>query len=56
MTARWLLVAVPLALGLAWWDAPPMEVFAASLISIVLLVGLTGVSLILAIGFYHLPE
>ena len=42
MTARWLLVAVPLALGLAWWDAPPMAVFAASLISIVPLVGLIG--------------
>lgn len=33
-----------------------MAVFAASLISIVPLVGLTGVYLILAIGFYHLPE
>ena len=42
MTARWLLVAVPLALGLAWWEAPPMAVFAASLISIVPLVGLIG--------------
>jgi Ca2+:H+ antiporter len=42
MTARWLLLAVPLALGLAWRDAPPLAVFAAALVSIVPLVGLIG--------------
>jgi len=38
----WLLAAVPLALGLAWQEAPPLAVFSASLVSIVPLVGLIG--------------
>ena len=42
MNARWLLVAVPVALGLAWREAPPMAVFAAALVSIVPLVRLIG--------------
>jgi Ca2+:H+ antiporter len=42
MTPRWLLIAVPVALGLAWQEAPPLAVFVASLVSIVPLVGLIG--------------
>ncbi|MFM7206499.1 MAG: calcium/proton exchanger [Planctomycetaceae bacterium] len=42
MNTRWLLVAVPLALGLAWRGAPSVAVFAAALVSIVPLVGLIG--------------
>ena len=42
MTTRWLLVAVPIAFGLAWQDAPPLVVFAAALVSIVPLVGVIG--------------
>jgi Ca2+:H+ antiporter len=34
-TRRWLLVAVPLACGLAWWDAHPLVVFGASLAAVV---------------------
>ena len=42
MSSRWLLVAVPCALGLAWQEAAPLAVFAAALVSIVPLVGLIG--------------
>jgi Ca2+:H+ antiporter len=42
MSRRWLLAAVPLALGLAWREAPPLAVFAAALVSIVPLVQLIG--------------
>jgi len=42
MTKRWLLAAVPLALGLAWIDAPPLAVFTAALVAILPLVGLIG--------------
>lgn len=42
MTARWFLAAVPLAVGLAWFEAPPMAVSIASLAAIVPLVGLIG--------------
>jgi len=42
MSGRWLLAAVPLALGLAWQEAPPLAVFAAALIAIIPLVGLIG--------------
>jgi Ca2+:H+ antiporter len=42
MTGRWLLAAVPLALGLAWREAPPLAVFAAALVAIIPLVGLIG--------------
>ena len=41
-TRRWLLVAVPLACGLAWWGAHPLLVFGASLAAIVPLVGVMG--------------
>lgn len=39
---RWMLAAVPLACGLAWWDAHPLVVFCASLAAIVPLVGVMG--------------
>jgi len=42
MTSRLLLAAVPLALGLAWREAPPLAVFVAALVAIVPLVGLIG--------------
>jgi len=42
MSGRWLLAAVPLALGLAWQEAPPLAVFAAALVAIIPLVGLIG--------------
>jgi calcium/proton exchanger cax len=42
MTARWLLAAVPLALALAWREAPPPAVFLAALVAVVPLVGLIG--------------
>jgi len=42
MSRRLLLVAVPVALGLAWQGADPLAVFAACLVSIVPLVGLIG--------------
>ena len=42
MSSRWLLVAVPCALGLAWQEAAPLAVFVAALVSIVPLVGLIG--------------
>lgn len=44
MTSRrsWLLAAVPLCLGLAWREAPPLAAFVAALVSIVPLVGLIG--------------
>ncbi len=42
MTGRWLLAAVPLALGLAWREAAPLAVFAAALVAIIPLVGLIG--------------
>jgi Ca2+:H+ antiporter len=42
MNSRWLLAAVPAALGLAWNDAPPTAVFVAALLAIVPLVGLIG--------------
>ena len=42
MNSRWLIAAVPIALALAWQDAPPPAVFAAALVSIVPLVGLIG--------------
>lgn len=42
MKRRLLLAAVPLALGLAWREAPPLAVFVASLVAIVPLVGLIG--------------
>jgi Ca2+:H+ antiporter len=42
MTSRWLLAAVPVTFVLAWQEAPPLAVFAASLVSIVPLVGLIG--------------
>ncbi len=42
MTARWLLLAVPVAFALAWREAPPLAVFAAALVAIVPLVGLMG--------------
>jgi len=42
MSSRWLLLAVPLALGLAWGEAEPLAVFAACLVAIVPLVGLIG--------------
>ena len=42
MHQRWLLAAVPLAIGLEWGDAPPMLVFCASLTAIIPLVGIMG--------------
>jgi Ca2+:H+ antiporter len=39
---RWMLAAVPLAYGLAWWGAHPLVVFCASLAAIVALVGVMG--------------
>ena len=42
MTGRWLLAAVPLAVGLSWQAAPPPLVFLAALVAIVPLVGLMG--------------
>jgi Ca2+:H+ antiporter len=42
MTNRWLLAAVPLTLGMAWTETPPLVVFAAALVSILPLVGLIG--------------
>lgn len=42
MNGRVLLGAVPLALGLAWREAPPLIVFVAALVAIVPLVGLIG--------------
>lgn len=42
MPSRFLLAAVPLAVGLAWQEAPPPAVFVAALVSIVPLVGLIG--------------
>jgi Ca2+:H+ antiporter len=42
MSSRWLIAAVPVALALAWRDAPPLAVFFAALVSIVPLVGLIG--------------
>jgi Ca2+:H+ antiporter len=42
MSSRWLITAVPVALALAWRDAPPLAVFFAALVSIVPLVGLIG--------------
>jgi Ca2+:H+ antiporter len=42
MTARWPLAAVPLALALAWREAPPPAVFLAALVAVVPLVGLIG--------------
>ena len=42
MTGRWLIAAVPIAIGLAWQGAPPLAVFTASLVSIVPLVRLIG--------------
>ncbi|MFM7136862.1 MAG: calcium/proton exchanger [Planctomycetota bacterium] len=42
MNGRWLLLAVPLAYGLAWRDAPAPAVFAAALVAILPLVGLIG--------------
>ena len=42
MTARWFLAAVPLAVGLAWFEAPPIAVSIAALAAIVPLVGLIG--------------
>jgi Ca2+:H+ antiporter len=42
MSSRWLLVAVPCALGMAWQEAAPLAVFVAALVSIVPLVGLMG--------------
>jgi len=37
-----LLVMVPVALGLAWWDAPKVWIFAASCLAIIPLAGLMG--------------
>lgn len=42
MNGRWLLLAVPLACGLAWRDAQAPAVFAAALVAIVPLVGVIG--------------
>ncbi len=42
MSSRWLIATVPVALALAWRDAPPLAVFFAALVSIVPLVGLIG--------------
>lgn len=42
MTPRWLIAAVPLALALAWYEAPTAAVFAAALVAIIPLVGLIG--------------
>lgn len=42
MSSRWLLVAVPCALALAWQGAPPLAVFVTALVSIVPLVSLIG--------------
>jgi len=42
MSRYWLLLAVPLAVGLAWSGAAPLAVFAACLVAIVPLVGLIG--------------
>lgn len=42
MTTRWLLAAVPVAIGLSWQEAPPAAVFIACLVSIVPLVGMIG--------------
>ncbi|NQW47324.1 MAG: hypothetical protein HQ464_06095 [Planctomycetes bacterium] len=42
MNRPWLLVAVPLAIGLEWSDAHPTVVFCASLVAILPLVGIMG--------------
>ena len=42
MTARWFLAAVPMAVGLAWVEAPPIAVSVAALAAIVPLVGVMG--------------
>ena len=42
MNRLWLLVAVPLAIGLEWSDAHPTVVFCASLVAILPLVGIMG--------------
>jgi Ca2+:H+ antiporter len=42
MNSRWLIAAVPVALVLAWQEAPPLVVFVAALAAIVPLVGLIG--------------
>jgi Ca2+:H+ antiporter len=42
MNSRWLFPAVPIALALAWWEASPLAVFLAALVSIVPLVGMIG--------------
>ena len=42
MNRRWLLAAVPLAIGLEWYDAHPTIVFCASLTAILPLVGIMG--------------
>lgn len=44
MNGRALLLAVPVALGLAWHEAPPLAVFVAALVAILPLVGLIGVA------------
>lgn len=42
MNLRWLLAFVPIGLALAWFDAPPIFVFAATVLGIVPLAGLMG--------------
>ncbi len=42
MTARWFMAAVPLAICLHWFDAPPLFVCAAALLAIVPLVRVIG--------------
>ena len=39
---NWLLVFIPIAIALDWFDAPPIVVFAASALAIVPLAGLMG--------------
>lgn len=42
MSLNWLLVCIPLAIGLDWYGASPVAVFAASALAIVSLAGLMG--------------
>src|SRR6476646_6516486 len=42
MSLNWLLVCIPLALGLDWYGASPTAVFCASALAIVPLAGLMG--------------
>ena len=42
MNLRWLLVFIPLGLTLAWFQANPLLVFAASALAIIPLAGLMG--------------